>query len=421
MLDPAISDFLHERKAAWLKGKIKANSSDDEISLLTGDANTKYSPSVWISDAAKRAKQLSIVSHPGKFTHPDAKISPVNVKAHYSADGLLRSGNAVATSDVIGNAAALDVFKFLSIALSDEQTVLQHLQSGSEEIRKQFNFKDIPYDTIKENFLMVLDHDDTLSVTNGRVKQVYFPIDASNVPSNDGAYHLLSVLTPSGLMFELKQRLNDMRFSDDAKQAKDAFKKDQPSDVPYCTMNNLTAIGYGGSKPQNISNLNSKNYGTTLLLPSLPPIIEHRKVQFPKTHFFEQSIRQTDFERDFSYLAKLLTDKRNNMALKQRQAMVIKQITLRIAGIKNTMRQQEHGWSQRDYFSQLPSHQKIWLDDARTNEREANNDWYHAMQAEIVRWLISSTNKKTDDNNTIGDHYLSDFGNTVALYKEVLR
>jgi CRISPR-associated protein Csy1 len=46
------------------------------------------------------------------------------------------------------------------------------------------------------------------------------------------------------------------------------------------SLGDLTAIGYGGTKPQNISVINNQNSGFSYLLPSMPPILTKRKTQF---------------------------------------------------------------------------------------------------------------------------------------------
>lgn len=62
--------------------------------------------------------------------------------------------------------------------------------------------------------------------TDHLVKQVYFPVSEAN-------YHLLSILTPSGLITRLKQSIDVMRFSEETKQAKESRKKNEHHEVGY--------------------------------------------------------------------------------------------------------------------------------------------------------------------------------------------
>jgi CRISPR-associated protein Csy1 len=291
-MDPGIQKFLDERKKLWLGSRIKKGMSDDEIAELEEQATEKFSLAKWLPDAAKRAKQLSMVSHPGKFTHPSAKVSPVIAAAEGKTDGFLRSGNVEVGLDVFGNAAALDVYKFLMTPLDDGITVLEHLERDSDTIRECFTIPTISYSEIAKNLLAVKSDNQTGETTSGRVKQVYFPV------ADD--YHLLSILTPSNLMFEMKKRINNMRFSDEAKEARSARKKDEIHRKGFSDIYDLTVVGYGGTKPQNISVLNNQNAGKAFLLSSLPPKLKQRRVSPPTENFFAKKYLWTkNFEADF--------------------------------------------------------------------------------------------------------------------------
>ncbi|MEE9396919.1 MAG: type I-F CRISPR-associated protein Csy1 [Methylococcales bacterium] len=220
MLDPAIQNFLNERKEIWLKKKINSNTSDEDNAAFERQALDAFSLATWLPDAAKRAKQLSIVSHPGKFSHPSAKISSIIATSQRSADGFLKTGNVDADLDVLGNAAALDVYKFLSVILLNNETVLEHLEQKTTEIEKQLSIPGIPFSEIEQGLLAIKQDDGEGTKTSGKVKQIYFPFEKNN-------YHLLSILTPSNLMFKLKERINTMRFSDEAKAIREAKKNNR--------------------------------------------------------------------------------------------------------------------------------------------------------------------------------------------------
>ena len=77
MIDPVIQNFLSERKESWLKKKIDSKTTAEQDRELTLEANELFMLATWLPDAAKRAKQLSLVSHPAKFSHPSAKTSSI--------------------------------------------------------------------------------------------------------------------------------------------------------------------------------------------------------------------------------------------------------------------------------------------------------------------------------------------------------
>jgi len=104
MVDPAIDAFFEERGVV--------------------------SPETWLPNAAKRAGQMSLSTHPCTFSHPSARknkngyVTPVMANADSFADGYLRSGNVVVEIDALGNAAVLDVYKFLTLEMEDHKKLL---------------------------------------------------------------------------------------------------------------------------------------------------------------------------------------------------------------------------------------------------------------------------------------------------------
>src|SRR5690606_24973529 len=131
----AINDFLAERKAGWLKTRLKPDQGADEEAQLQAEAAERFAPANWLLDAAKRAGQLTMATHPGKFSHPSAQASAVIASCEAASDGYLRTGNVRYELDVFGNAAAMDVYKFLTVQLEDGRTVQEHLEADTDQIR----------------------------------------------------------------------------------------------------------------------------------------------------------------------------------------------------------------------------------------------------------------------------------------------
>jgi CRISPR-associated protein Csy1 len=89
----AIEGFLLERKNSKIKEKIKPNLDESEKQKILNDLEERFCLAGWLPDAAKRATWLTMVSHPSKFSHPDAKTSSIISKSKKANDGYLRSGN----------------------------------------------------------------------------------------------------------------------------------------------------------------------------------------------------------------------------------------------------------------------------------------------------------------------------------------
>ncbi|PID45846.1 MAG: type I-F CRISPR-associated protein Csy1 [Proteobacteria bacterium] len=414
MLDPAIQQFLDERKEGWLKKKIKSNTSDEEKAGFEQDANTMFALSSWLPDAAKRAKQLSLVSHPGKFSHPSAKVSPIIASAERKPDGYLRTGNVNAGLDVFGNAAAMDVYKFLSLVMQDGQTILAHLEAETPYITEQFDFPDTSYKEVSNGLLAIKRSDDTAVKTSGKVKQVYFPVE--------GDYHLLSLLTPSNLMYKLKERINVMRFSEEAKEAREARKKHQHSELKLFDIYDLSVIGFGGTKPQNISVLNSQNGGTAYLLSSLPPVLEKRKIRRPKASFFKEILWAKRYTDEFQSLHRLLVSDDKNVYMRNKRDAIVRSIVYQIVDQVWVLRRLEAGWSNAGSHQALPMAQKVLLDQQYSESRQDDERYFDEISTDLAIWLSQSYKEVVGKNKEVGlgDNQLSYFRSIVEQFEEAL-
>ena len=413
-MDKSIKEFFDERKSNWLKGRIKASMSDEEKAAFELECEEKFALDNWLSDAAKRAGQLSMVTHPCKFIHPkDKETSPIIARAPKKADGFLRTGNIASPLDIVGNAAALDVYKFLSLELDDGKKLIKHIEEETETAKKQLVVGTASFEEIREGFLAIKSNDEAV-VTSEKVKQVYFPCD------ND--YHLLSILTPSGLMFELKNRVNDMRFSDQTNEARELKRKGEHSEDGFDDLFNLSIIGYGGTKPRNISVLNHQNGGKTYLLPCMPPALQKRKVRLPRYNFFENSLWTGNFKESFDALHKLLVVGYNNINIREGRDNIIMFIIDQVIDVIWSIRQHEPGWSRSDNYSNLPAHQKIWLDNVNNEERESSDEWLDRVVGEFSRWIVFAYKKSHGKQAaSLGDDELLHIKGLIEENMEALR
>lgn len=376
-----IADFFADRKAAWLKAKLKPSFTDEEQLQFQQDANEKFTLANWLPDAAKRAAQLTMASHPSKFSHPSAKTSPIIANSRQVDDGYLRSGNVDYDLDVFGNAAAMDVYKFLTLVMDDGKTVLNHLEEDSTHIKGLFTLPATSYETLKQGLISIKQLDDS-NKTDHLVKQVYFPVDES--------YHLLSLLTPSGLLTQVKSRIDGIRFSEETKQAKETRKKNEYHVTGYDDLFDLTVTAYGGTQPQNVSVLNSKNAGRAYLLASTPPKLKQRQIRLPNQNFFRNSLQVRRFKDAFEPLDKLIRTDVNNVYVRDGIKNCLKYIVDQVLQRAFIVRAYGEGWSDSDYYQSLPLSQRIWLDDANLAKRESQDDWLEDIVDAFANWILDS-------------------------------
>lgn len=365
-IDKGIRIFFDERKEAWLKKNIKPSTSEEDKQQLERQCDELFSAQQWLPNAAKRAGQISIATHPCTFSHPSSRknkngyASSIIAASKQTNDGFLRSGNVAVAADALGNAAALDVYKFLMVELEDGQSLLQHLQQDSAPARTALAIKDPgqdqDYKSLKQGFLAMTASSDE-AVSSSKIKQVYFPIKTAG--SQELEYHQLSILTPSAIVYELRERLDSLRFGDTIKSLREN-KKNNRQGEGYKEIYDLTTIGYGGTKPQNISVLNNKNGGKAHLLMSMPPQLAQRDIHFPSRDFFSQSLYFGKCRKIFYELHELYQQPNNNIDIRNQRDSYYRDIVNYIIEIAWQMRSisNEQYSSER---SQLPKSQRIWL------------------------------------------------------------
>ncbi|MBO2664137.1 type I-F CRISPR-associated protein Csy1 [Shewanella algae] len=420
MLDPAIVTFFAERKEAWLKKNVSTSMQESEVLEKQRECEQNFLLANWLPDAAKRAGQISIASHPCTFSHPSARknkngyVSSIISKNKPSADGFLRSGNVAVEPDALGNAAALDVYKFLSLPMSDQRSLLVHIEQESELARQLLEVPTCDYQTLRDGFLKMIDSDQA-SVSSSKIKQVYFPVA-------EGEYHLLSLLTHSGHLFELRKRLDAMRFGELVKEARECKKANRFHPEGYQEIFGLTTIGFGGTKPQNISVLNNQNAGKAHLLPSIPPNLTPREIRLPKTDFFKECFTAWQAKEVLEALHRLFKADYNNINIRDGRDYRIQQYVDLVIEKMWQVRLFLTG-HQGDLPSELPLEQKVWLYPEFESQREQENEWLDKITRQIARGLINhySRSKVISNPLLLADQELLAIETVVASNRENFR
>nr|WP_231385607.1 type I-F CRISPR-associated protein Csy1 [Vibrio cholerae] len=420
MLDPVIAAFFAERKEAWLKKNISAAMSDAEVLEKQQECEQNFLLDNWLPDAAKRAGQIAVASHPCTFSHPSARknkngyVSSIIAKNKPRIDGFLRSGNVSVEPDALGNAAALDVYKFLSLEMSDQRSLLVHIEQESELARQLLDIPSCEYQALRDGFLKMVDSDQA-SVSSSKIKQVYFPIA-------DGEYHLLSLLTHSGHLFELRKRLDALRFGDAVKEARECKKTNHFHPAGYQEIFGLTTIGFGGTKPQNISVLNNQNAGKAHLLASIPPELTPRDIRLPRTDFFKESFNAWQAKEVLESLHRLFLTDYNNINLRDGRDYRIQQYVDLVIEKMWQVRLFLEAYS-GELSSVLPLEQKIWLYPEFAEQRHQEDEWLDKIIRHIARGLINhySRSKVITSPITLADQELLAIEKVVASNKENLR
>ncbi len=375
-LDPKIEEFIKERKKKTKNFELKA----------------------WLTNAAKRAGQRSLSSHPCTFSHPSSrnrgKTTSVIESSKRRDDGYLRSGNVVISCDLdsLGNAGALDVDRFLMLRLQDGRTLLEHIECETELCKCLLNIDGEDYKELRKRFLAIKTPSSKLS-TNDKIKQVYFPVDEG--------YHQFSVLTPSRLITEMCNRIDEKR--KEAIEVRQLRNANKYSELSFDEFPNLCEINFGGQQPQNISVLNTRRQGKFYLLESLPPTLKKAKVRLPKRSFFKECLWSGKFKDNFAGLHRLLMSDVNNINIRNGIKGIILNIFKHVERQVMLIRNEESGWTQRSQFDNLPTYQKHVLDQKYINLRSNNLESMEKFLKECSRWIAISY-KETMRNKALDMH-----------------
>lgn len=352
-----IAAFIQARHEAKLKGK------DDDA-----DLSSKYEYETWLADAARRVGQIQAVTHVLKATHPDARgsslhVDPLSLPNHADI-GTHVLGEDYA-QDVVGNAAALDVFKLLKLEVEGRR-LLDWMQAQDHDLRDALHEDPGVAAGWMAAFSGLVRHD-SQPASHEAAKQVYWL--AGEDPTDDAHYHLLQPLFSSSLIHAVHADIQNARFGEDNTLARQTFRAKQPHQNPYRDYRNLVARKLGGTKPQNVSQLNSERGGVNYLLASLPPRWKHDQ---PRSLLnLDSALEQFAYFEDVRTLVRtladfLLSNPVPNVDTRDRRKALEQALGLQLAVFAASIHARlEPGWT-RDPECRLPSCEQLWLDPERT-------------------------------------------------------
>ncbi len=403
----AIDQFLALERSKKLEPELKklAKTDNDAEKLAiqtTADAiKQKYSKAVWMSDAANRmATQLKFGTHIAKGVHPDAKGDNVNFSADIPlADGIIGSQTLHTPElDANGNAAALPLAAFFNIEIGHIK-LRQLIQQQHPAIKGVFDKEISVSNSYAQKFKTALDNVVQTPTAHERNKQLLWPL-ASTEKSD--SYTCLVPLYPSSFTHGVFHKINDARYSEANKAARDNRYKKSVEQKPYIAFMDLAATILGGTKPQNVSLLMSKQGGRNYLLPSLPPKYSQNKtfvINKSQTTIFNKSLRFY-CRAGFKELFAVFDNAKNNKAVRAQRKNALHLILAQLVSLAASIQQEyKAGWS-CDY--KLSADQKYWLDPYRVDlegeetfaQAKQDTEWLQIITDQFSVWLNDQLRKQ---------------------------
>jgi CRISPR-associated protein Csy1 len=381
-----ITAFLQERLQPKLD-KLKEGDAETRQKLLD-----EHQPAVWIADAVHRSGWIQLVSHSIKFTHPSADGSSLSSTGNPQAGALELGTHSLAgerAPDVVGNAAALDVYKFLRLNV-DGRSLLEWAIARDPAFAEALSEDSAQAAEWMAAFAALPDPKGK-PASHKLAKQLYWPV-------GNGTYHLLAPLLSSPLAHAVHQRIAEDRFSEAAKAARAAARVGNAHSQGYRDYPNLAIQSFGGSKPQNVSQLNSERRGQNYLLASLPPIWRSAAIHPPlkaETVFARYFERRREVRRLVGGLRKFLyrvADAKSNEGIRATRHEMVADLCDQALLMTAELRELEPGWS-AGVECRLNRAEQCWLDPDRrlTDEEFATDyrrgDWKDDVCLNFANWL----------------------------------
>lgn len=407
----AIHAFIHKRLHTKLEQIDKVEKQrqwlnrDESDRVLSYEEERqklckKYHPETWLEDAAKRVKRLQLVTHSIKPIHPDAQGTNLFVQIK-SLPKLKEIGSHVLdrnfAADVVGDAAALDVYQLLQLEIGGRSLLAALL---AEDAAAMHALHDDPQRAriLRDAFISIASPRANEPSSHTRAKQVYWLVGKD--ATNDAHYELLVPLFPTSLVHAVWGVIQKHRFGEASKAARQAYRERKHHDGVYCKYPDLAVQKLGGAKPQNISQLNSERGGVNYLLSSLPPLWKaspqvlpvYAESVFDRVFGARPNVRRAlRALRDF-----LATDPPPNAQTRERRDLLIGSVIDELVELSGELQQLPPGWTRDDdRFAKLNRAEQLWLDPLRAELPEEETfaqewlalEWPAEIGKRFGRWL----------------------------------
>ena len=330
-----------------------------------------------LESGAECATKIQLATHIAKATHPSLKVRlvtnlnilPTNLKSLniLGTHALGKNYDIDATGDALYNKISLEAFlllrnefegnRVLDLLKKNDEDAINALGGSKEEARR-----------LAESLLVIDEPRCQYIASHSLTKQIFWPVGKdvhkASDPRDDTDFHMLAPLFASSLIHSVYLKIQDDRFSEDAKAARDAKKDNTFFSRPVREYPQLAVQKLGGTKPQNISQLNSERRGDNFLLASLPPVwrtVEMKPLLRTDSMFIQYSrskvVRQTVKE----FLAFLKSNPPANLETRNRRNAFLSDLIEEFLQFSAQLRSLQPGWSQTPEC-QLSSAEKHWLD-----------------------------------------------------------
>lgn len=407
-LDQATEKY-HDRSDAAARKKIQ-------------DAQEKYQIQRVLEKGLQAALSIAIASHIAKPIHPDLRVKEVSNLALdlSSLPALAELGSHALNADLHAfdatgngsyNSAAYELYLLLDCQF-EGATLGQWLMDGDRDAVQAFAGNAPDADKQVGQWLELLRDKCPQSSVHTLSKQMYWLIQ-DDALKNEG-FEILVPLFPAWLVHRTFLHIQEHRFGEANKAARQARRDGKAHEGVFHDYPDLAVQKMGGTKPQNISQLNSERGGVNYLLASLPPPTwKASPLRLPVnvTSVFERLfgdrplVRQTVRElRTF-----LESDPDPTMDTRLRREAMVDTLIDELVSMAGELQQGlPAGWTRdRERYGELVREEALWLDPLRVELPDEDAfaeewlwlDWPDDVGRRFGNWL----NAQLKDKLPVGD------------------
>ena len=368
----------------------------------------KYQLAGIVEKGVRVAKDIAVASHIAKGVHPDLRVkTATNLAVNFSELPQLNVlGSHVlsddeklhdTTGDGAKNAAAYELYLLLECRF-EGQKLIDLLRCKDPDAIEAMN-SSVQLDDAAVLCIQLLEPKCPAVSANTLSKQLYW-LTGSDA-CDDAHYTLLAPLYATSLAHAVHTQVQEDRFGEANKAARQARRERKMHDGVFHDYPGLAVQNMGGTKPQNISQLNSERRGVNYLLSSLPPKWQTSAVRLPvhaASVFDRLFIARPEVRRTVRALRVFLESNPDaNLATRERREALLDTLVDELVSLAAELQQLlPPGWSRdKDRFEKLSYEEMLWLDPLRTEipeEAQFAHDWLYmdwpaAIGKTFANWL----------------------------------
>lgn len=434
MLD-ALSTHVQDRLDSRLK-KFEGRT-DTQAKTEIKKALEKYVLQTLLIKGANSAAGVAIATHIAKAIHPDPPVRAVsNLLVDFDSlpDREVVGSHVLPNSDSLAdtsgngavNASAYELYLLLEIRFEGKK-LGEWLAECDQDALAAFA-SGAGADDDSDVYSILLEPKNQRVATDARLKQVYWLV--SDDPLDDNAYHLLAPLYASSLAHRVYAKVNPnvWFYGDHNKAARKALRERAPFEDGYTSYPNLAVQKLGGTKPQNISQLNSERGGQNYLLASLPPHWQSKTVYPPMGGAMRAFERRQQVRLTLDELKRFLeADPANNMHTRDFRDDLTTVLVDELMLFTLEMHTLPPGWTS-DERCRLSLDEQFWLDPGRADQdvefamARSQSAWHEDVCARAASWLNRALGR--DNDLMFGDaehrHWQGEFDGVLKSFRRQL-